>query len=238
MSMPTTRVGMIVPEVGRKVEVAGADQRIEQLRAHRSDRRLQPGDLAGREHPRQQAAMDRVRGRILEDQRARREHDARFEQVECHASTRDERLPIDVGALDVVEAAQRVEVVLLVVVERRFVTDPTEEGMRVVPDLLGVGVVLQVRGVLGGRHRLPLSPVVHRFAEIYRRWQSSVRSCGPGQWRAVPCVDEGDFVERAAGRGPEDVSRFAESDRQEAPLILLRGAAEDHPNGAATIRAA
>ena len=102
-------------EVDREVEAPGADQRIEQVRTHRSDCRLQPRDLAGREHPRQQAAMDRVRGRILEDQRARRELHARLEQVERHPSTRDERLPVDVRALDVVEAAQRVEVVLLVV---------------------------------------------------------------------------------------------------------------------------
>ena len=67
-------------EVGGEVEAAGADQRIEQLGAHRPDLRLQAGDLAGREHARQQAAMDRVGGRVLEDQRAGRELDVGLEQ--------------------------------------------------------------------------------------------------------------------------------------------------------------
>ena len=54
------------------------------------------------------------------------------------------RLPVDQAALHVVVATERVELVLLVVVERRFVAQP-------LPDRVRVGVDLEVVGVVVGR---------------------------------------------------------------------------------------
>ena len=197
------------PQVGREVEVAGADQRIEQLRAHRPDLRLEPRHLAGREHPREQAAVDRVRGRILEDQRAGRELHAGLEQVERHAPTRDERLPVDVRALDVVEAAQRrrsraprcSRAAL-----RRESGGTAHAGRTRSPRSTG-------RTADFRRVRLPSS------RGIYRMWQSSAtfsRAAGrPIRRRTRPRRGR-------AGRGLERVPLAEAGDRQEAPLRVRR----------------
>ena len=55
-------------EVGDEVEPAGADQRIQALRAEFADLGLQRVDLARGEHPRQQLAVDVVDRRVLENQ--------------------------------------------------------------------------------------------------------------------------------------------------------------------------
>ena len=66
------------------------------------------------------AAVDRVRRRILEDDGSGWDLDTRLDQLENATTARDERLPILQTALDVVVPARGVEVVRLVVVERRF----------------------------------------------------------------------------------------------------------------------
>ena len=85
-----------------------------------------------------------------------------FSRLERHAASRDVRLPVDVGTLDVVEAAERVEVVLLVVVERRLVAHPPEQRMRVVPDLLR----RRGRSAFFRPVRLPASHGIYRMRQL------------------------------------------------------------------------
>ena len=82
----------------------------------------------GREHARQEARCDGVRRRVLEDQRARRQLDVRLDQLEDAALARRCSACVDEAALAVRVAGDRVEVVLLVVVERRFVAQPLVQG--------------------------------------------------------------------------------------------------------------
>jgi hypothetical protein len=62
------------------------------------------------------------RRRCLEDQQPWWHLDARLDDLEDPTASGDERLVVAEAALDVVEAADRVEVVRLVVVERCLVT--------------------------------------------------------------------------------------------------------------------
>ena len=91
-------------EVGDEVEAAGTDERIEALRAELADLRLERGDAPRCEHPRQQAAVDRVGGRVLEDQRSRRHLDARLDELEDAAPTRDVLLGVGEPALAVLRS--------------------------------------------------------------------------------------------------------------------------------------
>ena len=61
---------------------------------------------------------------------------------------------VEIAALDVCEPADRVEVVGLVVVERRLLPQPAEDRVRVGVDVHVVGVVVHVAGALG-RHSAP-----------------------------------------------------------------------------------
>ncbi len=67
---------------------------------------------------RQQAPVEVVVRRVLEDDRPRRDLHPALDQLEDRALGRAVRAPVDQRALDVVEAAEGVEVVALVVVER------------------------------------------------------------------------------------------------------------------------
>src|SRR5262249_40991078 len=89
-------------------------------------------------------AVHGVRGRVLEDEVARRHLDVRLDELEDAAAARDEPLGVDESALAVVVAAHRVEVVVLVVVERRLVAQPLVQRVRVVVFDRGVRVVRQV----------------------------------------------------------------------------------------------
>ena len=64
------------------------------------------------------------------------------DQLEDRPAAGLERLPVEEPALDVVEPAEGEEVVLLVVVEGRFVAEPTPDRVRVGVDLEVVGVVV------------------------------------------------------------------------------------------------
>ena len=131
-------------EVADEVEAPAPDVRIEAVRAELADLRLQGRHLLRGEHPRQQAAVDRVRRRVLEDDDARRHLDVRLDDLEDRAAPGDERVPVDGAALDVLVAAQRVEVVRLVVVERRLLPEAAERRVRVGVDRRVVRVVVQV----------------------------------------------------------------------------------------------
>ena len=65
--------------------------------AELADLRLERGDLPRREHPRQQAAVDGVGRRVLEDDDARRHLDAGLDQLEDPAAAGDERVAVDAG---------------------------------------------------------------------------------------------------------------------------------------------
>ena len=88
-------------------------------------------------------------GRVLEDEDARRHLDARLDDLQDPAAPGDVGVAVDQPALDVLEAAQRVEVVLLVVVERRLLAEPCEHGIRVGVDLDRVRVVREIAGLRG-----------------------------------------------------------------------------------------
>ena len=105
------------------------------------------GDLPRREHARQQRAVDRVRGRILEDEDPRRHLDAGLDDLEDAAAAGDVGVAVDEAALDVVVATERVEVVLLVVVEGCLVAEPCERRVRVAVDLDVVRVVREIAGL-------------------------------------------------------------------------------------------
>ena len=89
--------------------------------------------------------MDRVGRRVLEDQGAGRQLDVRLDDLEDAAPAGDEALGVDEAAFDVVVAADRVEVVSLVVVERRLVPQPLEHRIRISVDVEVVRVVIDVR---------------------------------------------------------------------------------------------
>ena len=93
------------------------------------------------------------RGRVLEDDGAGRQLHAALDQLEHGALARDVGLPVQRAAVDVLEAADGVEVVALVVVERPFVAEPLPHRIRVRVDLEVVGVVVDV-----GFHHGHVSP--------------------------------------------------------------------------------
>src|SRR5262249_11650478 len=88
--------------------------------------------------------MNRVDGRILEYQHARRKGDVRLDQLDDGASPGDEDLPIAQPTLDVLEAADGVEVVRLVVVERRLPAQRAVRRGRSGVDLDSVRIVVDV----------------------------------------------------------------------------------------------
>ena len=142
--MPITRIGICAPRSAMKSNSPAPTSGSRLARAELADLRLERGDAPRREHARQQAAVHRVRGRVLEDQRARRHLDVRLDELEDAARARDVVLGVDEAALAVLVAADREEVVLLVVVERRFVAQPLVQRVRVGVDVGVVRVVVEV----------------------------------------------------------------------------------------------
>ena len=110
-SMPITRIGISAPKSAIRSKPLGADERVERVGAELADLRLEGGDLARREHPRQQAAVDRVGRRVLEDHGARRDLHAGLDQLEHPAATGDEGVAVLQPPLDVVVPARGEEVV-------------------------------------------------------------------------------------------------------------------------------
>src|SRR5262245_8950174 len=155
--------GHLRAQIADEVEAAGADQRIEAARAEGADLGFECGDLPRREHARQQAPVDVVLGRVLEDDRAGRYLEVALDQLEHRAAPGDVRLPVDRRALDVVEAAQREEVVALVVIEGLLVAEPLPDRIRVGVDLEVVRVVVEI----GAHCILPASPPARGNAVLF-----------------------------------------------------------------------
>ena len=138
-------------EIRDEVEPARADERVEARCAELADLRFERVHLPRREHPRQQRSVHGVDRRILEDEDARRHLDVRLDQLDDAAPTGDVGLPVDESPFDVVEPADREEVVDLVVVERRLLAQPPVHGIRIGVDPDVVRVVVDVTRA-GRRH--------------------------------------------------------------------------------------
>ena len=108
-------------EVGDEVELAAAHQWVKSPRAVLANLGFQRVDLARCEHPRQQLSVNIVDRWIFENHCAGGDVDVGFDEFHDGAAGRTEGLMIHQGLVDIGEAAERVEVVLLVVVQRRLV---------------------------------------------------------------------------------------------------------------------
>ena len=156
-------------EVADEVETVGADDGIQTVRAEFADLGLQRGDLARREHAGQQLAVHVVERRVLEDDHAGRDVDVGLDQLDDGATGRTERLVVDDRVVDIGEPAERIEVVLLVVVQRRLFTDCPER-------LIGVGIDLHVVRVVIDAVRCSHC---HRVSPLAARaWSIALRICG------------------------------------------------------------
>ena len=142
----------LLPEIGDEVETTSADKWIEDASAELSDFLLESEHLLRREHSGEQASMDIVQRRIFEDHNPWWYLDVRLDELEYRATSGTEDLPVEEPALDVFEPADCVEVVLFVVVQRRFCSESGIDGIGIRVDLTVVGVVVDVR------HRHRLSP--------------------------------------------------------------------------------
>ena len=142
------------PEVGDEVELVGADEWVEAAGAELSDLGFERRHPVRREHPRHQSPVDGVHGRILEDEHTGRHLDVGPDQLEDAAPARDVGLRVEKATLDIVEPADGVEVVGLVVVERRLLPQPAEDRVRIGVDFDVVRVVVDVTGARD-RHAMP-----------------------------------------------------------------------------------
>jgi hypothetical protein len=131
------------------VEPLLADQWVKAADAELADLRLERGDPARGEHARHELAVNVVDGRIREDERAGRHLHVHLDQLEDGAPGRGERAGVRQAPLHVGEAAHRVEVVGLVVVQRGFGAYPVEERPRVGREARVVRVPVERVGVHG-----------------------------------------------------------------------------------------
>ena len=173
-----TCIGICAPRSATKSNRPVPDQRVQALRAVLADLRLERVDLARREHPRQQLAVDVVNRRILENDRAGRDLDVGLDQFDDRAAGRAERLVVHQRLVDVGEAAQRIEVVLRVVVQRRFFPQSPERRVRISVDADVVRVEIDVaerrlRWYSRSRCRLSQRPGRHKTDA----WQLSHKLC-------------------------------------------------------------
>lgn len=142
-------------EVCHEVEPIRADDGVQTAGTERPNLVFQLRDPPRCEHPVQHLAVHRVHRRILEDEHARRHLDISADEVQNRATARYERLVIGEDPLDVVSPADGVEVVFLVVVERRLFPQPPVHRVRVDIDIGVVRVVIQLDLA---RHRHVRSP--------------------------------------------------------------------------------
>ena len=142
--------GDLAAEVGDEVETAGADQRVQLAGREGADLGLDGRHAPGREDAAHEATVQLVVRRVLEDEQAWRQLRARLDDLEDRALGRAVRLPLPEAALHILVATHRVEVVLLVVIERRLVAQPLPHRVRIGVDPEVVGVVVELRR--GGGH--------------------------------------------------------------------------------------
>ncbi len=132
------------PEIGDEIKPAGTDQRVQLPGAEATHQGLHGQHAPGREDTGQQAAMQIVQGWVLEQQNAWRHFDVGEQDVGGGPAAGPVGLPVRQFARDVLVPTQRVEVVLLVVVQRRFRAHAFPHRIRVVVDLDIERVVVQL----------------------------------------------------------------------------------------------
>ena len=93
--MPIVRIGICAPRSAMKSKRSAADERVEAPCAEFADLRLQLRHPPRREDPREQAAVDGVGRRVLEDEDPRRHLDVRPDELEDAALARDEGLRVE-----------------------------------------------------------------------------------------------------------------------------------------------
>src|SRR5271166_3481632 len=95
-------------------------------------------------------AVQIVNRRIFEEDDAWRELDTAHEDVHGGATTRTEDVPIGQLVRDVLIAAQRVEVVFVIVVQGGFVAQPLPDRVRIVVDVEIERIVVNLGGTGSG----------------------------------------------------------------------------------------
>ena len=161
-------------EVSDEVEPALADERVERAGGVGAHLGLDGGQPPRREHAAEQAAVQVVVRRVLEDEHARRHLDLRLDDLEHRALGGAVGLPLVEALLDVLVAAERVELVLLVEVERRLVAQPLPDRIRIGVDFEVVRVVVRRRRGHGhhvslaapGRSRIPVGALCGRRLKV------------------------------------------------------------------------
>ncbi len=131
-------------QISHEVEPLAADEGIQTFSTEFADLGFESADLARGEHPGQQLAMDVVDRRILENDEARRDVDVGLHGFQHVTPGRAERFDVDRCTVDVRESAQCVEVVLAVVVQRRFLPKPRIRRVRTDIQLDVVGVITNI----------------------------------------------------------------------------------------------
>ena len=87
--------------------------------------------LPGCEDPGEQAAVQIVDGWIFHEDDPRRKRDVGLDDLQCRTTPGAIGIPVHHRFVDIVEPAQREEVVLLVVIERRLFPETFPDRMRV-----------------------------------------------------------------------------------------------------------
>src|ERR1700722_8928632 len=146
--------GHLCSQVGDEVERPRSHQRVQGAGAELAHLGLDEVHLAGREDPGEQAAVNVVAGRILEDDGPGRDLHVALDQLEQRPLGRAVRSPVPQAALDVTKATQGVEVVALVVVHGTIAAKPPPYRVRIGVDLEVEGVVVDVRIGRGHLHSL------------------------------------------------------------------------------------
>ena len=132
------------PKVCDEIETTRTDERIQFPGTEFAYQRLHGKHPPGSEDPGEQATVQIVQRRILEQQNARRHLDVVEQDVGGGAAAGPVRLPVRQFARDVLVPTQRIEVVLFVVVQRRFFAHPLPHRVWVVVDVGIVWVVIQL----------------------------------------------------------------------------------------------
>ena len=138
-------------QVRDEIEAARADEGVERLRAEGPHLGLECLHLLRREDPGEQASVEVVIRRVLEEDGPGRDLHSGLDDLEDRASSRDVGLPVEHGRVDVLPATQREELVLLVPIQRRLVAQPLPHRVRVRVDGEVVGVVVDP-GLTGHSH--------------------------------------------------------------------------------------
>jgi hypothetical protein len=114
------------------------------LRAELAHLGLEGVHLLGREDPGEQCSVQIVDRWILHEDDPRRKRDVGLDDLEGRTTARTIRIPVHHRFVDIVEPTQREEVVLLVVIERRLLTETLPDRIRVFVDLGIKRVIVEV----------------------------------------------------------------------------------------------